>query len=105
MEWTGSIRWIHNPVQSRRIWIGLDQKFTNLADSGVGLDREMCNVYPIFRDLMQFFLIVTLMEWIVLPIQIKQTIWDPGSALTCRFYKRIWHIPTAFVSGSWTGLD
>ena len=33
MEWTGSIRWIHNPVQSRRIWIGLDQKFTNLADS------------------------------------------------------------------------
>ena len=35
MEWTGSIRWIHNPVQSRRIWIGLDQKFTNLADSGL----------------------------------------------------------------------
>ena len=35
MEWTGSIRWIHNPAQSRRIWIGLDQKFTNLADSGL----------------------------------------------------------------------
>ena len=35
MEWTGSIRWIHNPVQSRRIWIGLDQKFTNSADSGL----------------------------------------------------------------------
>ena len=33
--WTGSIRWIHNPVQSRRIWIGLDQKFTNSADSGL----------------------------------------------------------------------
>ena len=29
MEWTGSIRWIHNPVQSRRMWIGLDKKFTN----------------------------------------------------------------------------
>ena len=29
VEWIGSIRWIHNPVQSRRIWIGLDQKFTN----------------------------------------------------------------------------
>ena len=35
MEWTGSIRWIHNPVQSMRIWIGLDQKFTNTADSGL----------------------------------------------------------------------
>ena len=46
MEWTGSIRWIHNPVQSRRIWIGLD--------------REMYIVYPISRDLRQFFLIVTL---------------------------------------------
>ena len=35
MEWTGSIRWIYNPVQSRRIWIGLDQKFANSADSGL----------------------------------------------------------------------
>ena len=35
MEWIGSIRWIHNPVQSRRIWIGLDQKFTTSADSGL----------------------------------------------------------------------
>ena len=35
MEWTGSIRWIHNPVQSSRIRIGLDQKFTTSADSGL----------------------------------------------------------------------
>ena len=35
MEWTGSIRWIHNPVQFMRIWIGLDQKFTNSTDSGM----------------------------------------------------------------------
>ena len=35
MEWTGSIRWIHNPVQSRQIWIGMDQKFTNSADPGL----------------------------------------------------------------------
>ena len=35
MEWSGSIHWIHNPVQSRRIWIGLDQKFTNLSDFGL----------------------------------------------------------------------
>ena len=35
--WNGldPIRWIHNPVQSRRIWIGLDQKFANSADSGL----------------------------------------------------------------------
>ena len=45
----GSIRWIHNPVRSRRIWIGLDQKFTNLSGFWIGLDSEMCNVYPIFR--------------------------------------------------------
>ena len=32
MEWTWSIRWIHNPVQSRRIWIGLDHKYSNSAD-------------------------------------------------------------------------
>ena len=35
MEWPGSIRWIYNPVQSRRIWIELDQKFSNSADSGL----------------------------------------------------------------------
>ena len=51
MEWTGSIRRIHNPVQSRRIWIGLDQKFTNSADSGLDWIQKcaMCNVYPILR--------------------------------------------------------
>ena len=35
VEWTGSIHWIYNPVQSRRIWIGLDHEFTNSADSGL----------------------------------------------------------------------
>ena len=47
MEWTGSIRWIHNPVQSMRIWIGLDQKFTNSADSGLDWiqKRAMCITY------------------------------------------------------------
>ena len=47
MEWTGLIHWIHNPVQSRRIWIGLDQKFTNLADSGLDwIDKcAMCIPY------------------------------------------------------------
>ena len=47
MEWTGSIRWIHNPVQSRWIWIGLDQKFANSADSGLDwIDKcAMCMPY------------------------------------------------------------
>ena len=47
MEWTGSIRWIHNPVQSMRIWIGLDQKFTNSADSGLDWIQKctMCITY------------------------------------------------------------
>ena len=47
MEWTGSIRWIHNPVQSMRIWIGLDQIFTNSADSGLDWIQKcaMCITY------------------------------------------------------------
>ena len=46
MEWTGSIRWIHNPVQSRRIWIGLDQKFTNSADSGLDWIEKCATCIP-----------------------------------------------------------
>ena len=46
MEWTGSIRWIHNPVQSRRIWIGLDQKFANSADSGLDLIQKCATCIP-----------------------------------------------------------
>ena len=47
MEWTGSICWIHNPVQSKRIWIGLDQKFANSADSGLDWIQKctMCIPY------------------------------------------------------------
>ena len=59
MEWTGSIRWIHNPVQSRRIWIGLDQKFTNSADSGLDWIQKCAMCIP-YLDLRQFLLIVTL---------------------------------------------
>ena len=61
MEWTGSIRWIHNPVQSRRIWIGLDQKFTNSADSGLDwIEKCAKSRYLIFRYLRQFLHIATL---------------------------------------------
>ena len=34
-EWTESTRWNYNPVQYRRIWIGLDQTFTNSSDYGL----------------------------------------------------------------------
>ena len=46
MESTGSIRWIHNPVQSRRIWIGLDQKFTSSADSGLDWIQKCAMCIP-----------------------------------------------------------
>ena len=86
MEWTGSVRWIHNPVQSRRIWIGLDQKFTNSSDSGLDwIDKSaICIMYPIFRDLRQFLLIVTLTsEFISSNLQL----YTLSFVLTCRFYK------------------
>ena len=54
--WINPLDSYSSPVQSRRIRIGLDKTFTNSADSG--LDWILCNVYPIFRDLMQFLLIV-----------------------------------------------
>ena len=41
MDWTGS-------------------EIHQLSGFWIGLDPEMCNVYPIFRDLRQFLLIVTL---------------------------------------------
>ena len=42
MEWTGSIRWIHNPVQSRRIWIGWIRNLpTSLENNGV-LNQSVC---------------------------------------------------------------
>ena len=59
MEWTGSIHWIHNPVQSRQIWIGLDQQFANLADSGLDWIEKCAMCIPYLRDLRQFLLIVT----------------------------------------------
>ena len=38
--------WIHNPVQSRRIWIGLDQKFTYSADSGLDWIQKCAMCIP-----------------------------------------------------------
>ena len=83
MEWTGSIRWIHNPVQSRRIWIGLDQKFTNSADSGLDWIEKCAMCIP-YLDLRQFLLIVTLTSE-VLPSNLQLS--TSSFVFTCRFYK------------------
>ena len=82
MEWTGSIRWIHNPVQSRRIWIGLDQKFTNSADSGLDWIQKCAMCIP-YLDLRQFLLIVTLTSE-VLPSNLQ--LFTSSFVFTCRFY-------------------
>ena len=44
----------------------------------------MCNVYPIFRDLRQFLLIVTL-TFEVLPSNLQ--LYTSSFVFTCRFYK------------------
>ena len=66
MEWTGSIRWIYDPsmdlysspVQADLDWTG--SEIHQLSGFWIGLDREMCKVYLIFRYLKQFLLIATL---------------------------------------------
>ena len=83
MEWTGSIRWIYNPVQSRRIWIGLDQKFTNSADPGLDWIQKCAMCIP-YLDLRQFLLIVTLTSE-VLPSNLQ--LFTSSFVFTCRFYK------------------
>ena len=83
MKWTGSIRWIHNPVQSRWILIGLDQKFTNSADSGLDWIQKCAMCIP-YLDLRQFLLIITLTSE-VLPSNLQLFTWS--FLFTCRFYK------------------
>ena len=83
MEWTGSIRWIHNRVQSTRIWIELDQKFTNSADSGLDWIQKCAMCIP-YLDLRQFLLIVTLTPE-VLPSNLQ--LFTSSFVFTCRFYQ------------------
>ena len=83
VQWTGSIRWIHNPVQSRRIWIGLDQKFTNSADPGLDWIQKCAMRIP-YLDLRQFLLIATLTSE-VLPSNLQ--LFTSSFVFTCRFYK------------------
>ena len=59
----------------------------------------MCKVYPIFRDLRQFLLIVTLMSE-VLPLNIQLYLYS--FVLTCRFYQVFGRFLLCCV---WIGLD
>ena len=101
MEWTGSIRWIYNPVQSRRIWIGLDQKFTNSADSGLDWIQKCAMCIP-YLDLRQFLLIVTLTSE-VLPSNLQ--LFTSSFVFTCRFYKVFGRYLCTLLCPDWTGLD
>ena len=72
----------HQRHQSMRIWIGLDQKFTNSADSGLDWIQKctMCITY-LER---QFLLIVTLTPEVLLSnLQLHTS----SFLFTCRFYK------------------
>ena len=101
MEWTGSIRWIYNPVQSRRIWIGLDQKFTNSADSGLDWIQKCAMCIP-YLDLRQFLLVVTLTSE-VLPSNLQ--LFTSSFVFTCRFYKVFGRYLCTLLCPDWTGLD
>ena len=59
----------------------------------------MCNVYPIFRDLRQFLLIVTLMSEVLLS---SIQLYLYSFVLTCRFYKVFDRFLLCCV---WIGLD
>ena len=63
-------------------WTG--SEIYQLSGFWIGLDPEMCHVYPIFRDLRQFLLIVTLTSE-VLPSYLRLNI--SSFVFTCRFYK------------------
>ena len=65
----------------------------------------MCNVYPIFRDLRQFLLIVALILE-VLPSNLQLYTYPRLYLGTCRFYKAYLADSYSFVSGlDWTGLS
>ena len=74
MEWTGYTRWIYisSQVQADLDWTG--SEIPQLSGFWTGLDREMYNVYPIFRYLRQFLLIVTLTSEVLLSnLQLSQS--------------------------------
>ena len=106
-----------NTVVPTRVWNGLDQSAGFISQSspgGFGLDwirnsptqrildwtgSKMCNVYPIFRDLRQFLLIVTLTSG---PLRSNLQLYTSSFVFTCRFYKVFGRYLICCV---WIGLD
>ena len=68
MDWINPLDPKSSPVQADLDWTG--SEIHQLSGFWIGLDPELCNVYPIFRDLRQFLLIVTLTSE-VLPSNIQ----------------------------------
>ena len=101
MKWTGSIRWIHNPIQSRRIWIGLDQKFTNSADSGLDWIEKCAMCIP-YLEIETFLLIVPLTSEVLLS---NVQLYTPSFAISCRFYKEFGRYLLYYVWMDWTGFS
>ena len=62
----------------------------------------MCNVYPIFRDLRQVLLIVTL-TFEVIPSNLQ--LYTSSFVFTCRFYKVFGRYLPTLLCPDWTGLD
>ena len=54
MKWTGSVRRIENPIQSKWIWTGLDCKITYLTDSGLDWIGNLPFPYFILEDKLLF---------------------------------------------------
>ena len=58
MDWINPLDSQSSPVQADLDWTG--SEIHQLNGLWIGLDPEMCNVYPIFRDFRLFLLIVSL---------------------------------------------
>ena len=82
MDWLSPLDSQSSPVQADSDWTG--SEIHQLSGFWIGLDPEMCNVYPLFRDLRQFLLILTQTSE-VLPSNLQ--LYTSSFVFTCRFYK------------------
>ena len=97
MDWINPLDSQSSPFQADLDWTG--SEIHKLSGFWTGLDPEMCNVYPIFRDLMQFLLIATLTSE-VLPYNLQ--LYTSSFVFTCRFCKVFGRYPLRCVR---IGLD
>ena len=82
------------------VWTG--SEIHQLSEFWIELDREMCNVYPIFKDFRQFLHIATLM-FKVLPSNLE--LYTPSFGFTCRFYKYLVDVYSVVSGLDWTGFS